>query len=72
MILDIILCVLNLLIDFNLAPVPVLTRRVKIALTIFTLTLALWEAFHSQSTVSTDMIVLITWVRALYNGYYNW
>ena len=72
MILDIILCVLNLLIDFNLAPVPVLTRRVKIALTIFTLTLALWEAFHGQSTVSTDMIVLITWVRALYNGYYNW
>ena len=72
MILDIILCVLNLLIDFNLAAVLVLTRRVKIALTIFTLTLAVWEAFHDQSTVSTVMIVLITWVRALYNGYYNW
>ncbi len=70
MILDIILCVLNLLIDLHLA--PVLARRVKIALTIFTVTLTLWEAFHGQGTVITVMIALVTWVRALYNGYRNW
>ena len=70
MLLKLVLTILNLLIEWYCTPRT--ANRVKLVLTVVSASLALYEAVTGQYVMTTVVAAVITWLKALYDGYYKW